>query len=325
MTKRITILDVAKLSGYGVGTVSRALSGDKNVKKETKDKILKVVEELNFTPNINGGRLRRKHSGVIAVLVPIINHPFFGEFVEELDTIAMENGYSVILVASKMHVDKEKEILKKIRQREVDGAVFVTHYKHSDEELKDCPLVSVDRHLNNTVPFVSSDNYESTKNAIEYLISTGAKKIGYLGTKPSVDSEVSLREKAYRDVLAKYNMPVRIINKVVEHGEEETLVDEMLETYKDLDAIFASGATISRIAYYKLVEKGIRLPEDMQLISYDGVFDVWNKKTLITSIKQPVKKLAEEAFNILIKVIHGEEVNQINIYPTEFIKTNTTK
>lgn len=325
MSKRITILDVAEKSGYGVGTVSRVLSGDKYVKPETRQKVLKVVEELKYTPNVNGGRLRKKHSEVIAVLVPIINHPFFAEFVEEVETVAMQNGYSVILVTSKMNVDKEKEILKKIKQKEVDGAIFVTHYHHSDEELEGCPLVSIDRHLNEHVPFVSSDNYDATRKAIEYLIEKGAKHIGYVGTKPFVDSEVTLREKAYLDVLKEHNMTPYVINKAVEHGDESVLVDELLASYPNLDAIFASGNTLSQIVYKKVLDKGIKVPEQMQIISYDGVFNSWNKEAVITSIQQPIKVMAEEAFKLLIKTINEEAVENKHIYPTQFIKANTTK
>lgn len=325
MSKRITILDVAEKSGYGVGTVSRVLSGDKYVKPETRQKVLKVVEELKYTPNVNGGRLRKKHSEVIAVLVPIINHPFFAEFVEEVEAVAMQNGYSVILVASKMNVDKEKEILKKIKQKEVDGAIFVTHYQHSDEELEGCPLVSIDRHLNEHVPFVSSDNYDATRKAIEYLIEKGAKHIGYVGTKPFVDSEVTLREKAYLDVLKEHNMTPYIINKAAEHGDESVLVDELLASYPNLDAIFASGNTLSQIVYKKVLDKGIKVPEQMQIISYDGVFNSWNKEAVITSIQQPIKVMAEEAFKLLIKTINEEVVENKHIYPTQFIKANTTK
>ena len=90
---KITILDVAKKSGFAVGTVSRVLSNDISVKDSTRQKILKVIDELHYTPNVNGARLRLKHSGVIAVMVPVINHPFFAEFVEYVEQIAMENKY----------------------------------------------------------------------------------------------------------------------------------------------------------------------------------------------------------------------------------------
>ena len=325
MSKRVTILDVAKKSGFGVGTVSRVLSGDKSVKESTRKKVLQVVKELNYTPNVNGARLRKEHSGVIAVLVPIINHPFFAEFVEDVDVIAMQEGYSILLVTSQMNVEKEKEMLIKIKRKEVDGTIFVTHYEHEDDELAGCPLVSVDRHLNHSVPYVSSDNYDATKEAIEYLISTGARNIGFIGTKPFVDSEVLLREKAYLDVIKEHNLTPYLVNEVVEHGEEKKIVDKLLDSYPNLDAIFASGNTLSQILYDTLRSRNIKIPEEMQIISYDGVFASWGDNGSITSIQQPIKELAEGAFRILIDVINGKEVQQKNIYKTSFIKGNTTK
>ena len=325
MPKQVTILDVANKSGYGVGTVSRVISGDPHVKASTRKKIEEVIKELNFTPNVNGARLRKKHSGVIAVMVPIINHPFFAEFVEDVDSVAMQNGYSLLLVTSKMNVEKERDILNKIKRKEVDGAIFVTHYEHDNEEIKGCPLVSVDRHLNNHVPFVSSDNYDSTKEAIEYLISTGAKRIGYLGTKPHVESEVMLREKAYLDVLEEHHLESFLMNEVVDHGEEDKLVEKFIETYKNVDAVFVSGTSLAQIFYSRMKMMGKKIPEEMQIISYDGLFNAWDNGEFISCIQQPIKELAEGAFQLLIDVINEKEVQRKNIYKSTFIKGSTTK
>lgn len=322
---KVTINDVVKKSGYGLGTVSRVISGDKSVKESTRKKILKVIEELNYVPNVNGARLRRKHSNVIAVLVPVINHPLFAEFVEDVEKIADENGYSLLLVTSQMNEKKEDDILLKIRQKEIDGAIFVTHYEHSNEEIEGLPLVSFDRHLNNVVPFVSSDNYESTKKAIEYLIDKGAKKIGYIGTKPFVESEVSLREKAYLDVIKERGYTPYVLNEVVDHGEEGKLVDRFIELYPDVDAIFASGSTVSFLLYQKLTELGKKMPEEVQLISYDGIYLLKEGKRIVTSIEQPIKELAEASFNILVDIINEREVKQANIFKAQFVQGETTK
>ena len=325
MTKKVTINDVVRESGYGLGTVSRVISGDKSVKESTRKKIQAVIDELHYVPNVNGARLRKKHSDVIAVLVPVINHPFFAEFVEDVERIADANGYSLLLVTSQMNEKKEEEILLKIRKREIDGAIFVTHYEHSEEEIKGLPLVSIDRHLNHVVPYVSSNNYEASKEAIEYLISKGAKKIGYIGSKPFVESEVSYREKAYLDVIKEHGYEPYILNEVIKHGEEKELINRFLNTYPEVDAIFASGSTISYLLYERLLELGKKMPEDIQLISYDGTSLRRNGKQVITSIEQPIKELAEASFNILVDLINEKEVNQSNIFKTTFVLGETTK
>ena len=325
MSNKVTINDVAKKSGYGIGTVSRVISGESSVKESTRKKILKVIDELHYVPNVNGARLRRKHSKVIAVLVPVINHPFFAEFVEDLEIVAVENGYSLLLVTSQMNEAKEGEILKKIRQKEIDGAIFVTHYEHKDEDIKGLPLVSIDRHLNHTVPFVSSDNYDASRKAVEYLIEKWAKRIGYIGTKPFVESEVSYREKAYLDVIKEHGLTPYVLNEVVKHGEEDELITRFLELYPDVDAIFSSGSTISYLLYERLLEMGKKIPEEIQLISYDGTSLKRKNKQVITSIEQPIKELAEASFKILVDLINEKEVNQSNIFKTKFVLGETTK
>ena len=322
---KVTINDVARISGYGVGTVSRVIRGDKSVKPSTREKILQVIEELHYTPNVNGARLRQKHSNVIAVLVPIINHPVFAEFVENIESVANEQGYSILLVSSQMNVEREHDILKMIKQKEVDGAIFVTHYEHDEEEIEGCPLVSIDRHLNSHVPYVSSDNYEATKRAIELFISHGDKKIVFIGTKPFVRSEVSLREQAYIDAMNEHGLEIRSMYEVVEHGEETELVDRFFEKYGDLDAIFASGNTLSQIVYRKLSELNKKMPEEVELIGYDGVFSAWDNTTTISSIQQPLAEMAVSAFEILVKLINDQQVEQKNIFNTKFIKGNTTR
>ena len=322
---KVTIADVARVSGCGVGTVSRVLRGDKSVKASTREKILKVIEKLDYSPNINSVRLRQKHSYVIAVLVPIINHPVFAEFVEHIENIANENGYSILLVSSKMNVEKETDILKMIRQKEVDGAIFITHYEHNDDDIKGCPLVSVDRHLNHSVPFVSSDNYNATKEAIELFIKHGDKKIGFIGTKPFVKSEVLLREQAYIDVMNEHGLEIRSMNEVVEHGEEEQLVDSFLAKYPDLDAIFASGNTMTQIVYHKLHKLSKDMPNEVELIGYDGVFSDWDDTLSISSIQQPIEEMAKASFEILLQLINGQATQQANIFKTKFIKGNTTR
>ena len=322
---KVTINDVARVSGYGIGTVSRVLQGDGSVKESTRAKILKVIDELHYTPNVNGARLRQKHSKVIAVLVPIINHPVFAEFVENIESAANEQGYSVLLVSSQMNVERESDILKKIKRKEVDGAIFITHYEHDGEDLEGCPLVSVDRHLNHSIPFVSSDNYQASKQAIELLISHGDTKIGYIGTKPFVKSEVSLREQAYIDTMNEHGLEIRLMNDSVEHGKEEQLVDSFFNKYPDVDAVFASGNTLSQLAYRKLNELGRDVPREVELIGYDGVFSAWDNTVSISSIQQPIKEMAQASFTILTKLINGQAVEQKNIFNTRFIKGNTTR
>ena len=128
-----TIKDIAKYAGVGVGTVSRVINNEKGVGQKTREKVLDAMKTLNYQPNNMAMQLRRNATRIIALLVPIVNHPFFAKLAYYIEDEADKFGYSVILVSSQQRVEREAEIIKKIKHREVDGAVFVTHYMHDEK------------------------------------------------------------------------------------------------------------------------------------------------------------------------------------------------
>ncbi len=319
-----TIKDVAKHAGVGIGTVSRVINNEGAVGAQTRQKVLDAMSDLNYSPNNMASQLRRNETRIIALLVPVVNHPFFAKLAYYVEDEADRFGYSTILVSSQQRVEKEVEIISRIKQKKVDGAVFVTHYVHEEDDLKDCPIITIDRVLGKDTPYVTSDNYEATKKAVKYMIERGAKRIGFIGSKPLVDSEVMERERAYRDVMAECGMPVRIVNEVMQHGEETVVVADFMEKYADVDGVFVSGYTLSQFFYDAAIELGKKIPEDLQIVSYDGIFKQWSTSNM-TSVEQPVEEMARQVVRLLIKKIHGEETCTRTVLKTKFVLGTTTK
>lgn len=319
-----TIKDVAKHAGVGIGTVSRVINNEKAVGDRTRKKVLESMRVLNYFPNNMASQLRKNKTSMIALLVPVVNHPFFAKLAYYVEDEADRFGYSVILVSSQQRVEKETEIIYQIKRREVDGAVFVTHYMHDEKELDNCPIVSIDRAFGNNVPYVTSDNYEATKKALVYMIERGAKKVGFLGSKPIVESEVSERARAYLDVMKEHDMPICMVNEVMQHGEETVIASDFLEKYNDVDGVFVSGYTLSQVFHEKALESGKKIPEDMQIVSYDGVFRQWVSNHM-TSVEQPIEEMARQVVRLLIKKIKGEETCARTVLKTRFVLGSTTK
>lgn len=320
-----TIQDVAKASGVGVGTVSRVLNGGTNVSKETSEKVLNAIKELNYIPNSLGVKLRTNQNKVFALLIPVINHTFFAELTAYVEQEAQKYGYSILLVCSQNHVERETAIIDKLNRNEVDGVIFVTHYNHSVEELQNKNIVTIDRHLAGDIPYVSSDNYDSSRKAVEYLIEKGCKNIAYLGSKPYVDSEVLLREKAYLDVMKENGMEPKLHSVILNHGEERMKVNEFVEKYPNIDGIFVSGASMSLSLYSKLIEMGKKIPEELQIISYDGFFGGFKESNVITCVEQPIEEMAKKCIKILIDLINKKKPNSANIIKSKFVVNKTTK
>ena len=320
-----TIKDVAEHSGVGIGTVSRVLNNSPQISEKTKQKVMKSIKELNYVPNVAGKRLSQSRSYVIAVIVPVINHPYFANLIAQIELAADKKGYSLLVASSQHRIEKEHEILKRLAQNEADGAIFVTHYEHDEDEFKNLAIVTIDRHLGNNIPIVTTNNYDATKQGIEYLIEKGCKRIAYLGTKPSLASEVALRLAAYNDVTKAHHMEPIVINKSVKHGEEETIINELFDNYKDFDGIFVSGCILADALYKKVRNLGINVPKDLQIISYDGEFGLNHQKHL-TTLEQPLNVMAERCVDLLIKLIdEDKDVEKINKFDCHFIKGETTK
>lgn len=322
---KTTIKDVALKAGVGVGTVSRVLNNSSQISNATKNKVLSAIKELNFVPNVAGKRLSSKKSNVIAVLVPVLTHPFFANLVAEIEKEAEKQGYSLLLCCSQHNIEKEKEILKRISSREADGAIFVTHYEHNIDDLSNLALVSIDRHLSENIPLITTNNYEATKDAIESFINQGLKKIVYLGSKSEIPSEVNRRADAYLDTMQNHGLTPIIINENIAHGEETILVNKVLNDYKDAEAIFISGYSLARLLLREVETKNISLPNDLQLIYYDGDCS-FEKSMKMTTLEQPVADIAKKCVEVLIQKIENKtNIPMYTEFKCKFVKGNTTK
>ena len=218
-----------------------------------------------------------------------------------------------------------KEILKRLTSNEADGALFVTHFEHDESEFKNLAIVTIDRHLGKNIPIVTSNNYEATKEGVEHLINNGCQKIVFLGTKPGQVSEVSLREQGYRDVMKEHGLEPIVVNESIEHGNEEELIDGFLDKYQGFDGVFVSGCVLADILVKKMRERGIKIPDDVQVVSYDGELFRY-KPPRLTSLEQPVHQMAERCVDLLIKLIDKkDEIEMMNKFDCRFVKGDTTK
>ena len=314
-----SIKDVAKCAGVGIGTVSRVLNGEKGVSAETRNTVLEAIRTLDYRRNSLAVSFRKKENKIVALLVPVIDHPFFSKLAYYIEDELDRNGYSLLISSSQNRQSKEYAMIEKLKKKDVDGIIFVTHYDYKDEELSKYPVVSIDRHFD-SVPFVTSDNFNSSVQACEWLVAAGCKKIAYLGGKTLVESEVMERERAYRETMKKYGLPVIVQCEVVIHGGEQPLVEALFAEHPDLDGVFVSGDTMTNLIFRHCEEYGIPIPQQLKVASYDGVqVKTGEMKDRIAYVEQPVEQLGRETARVLLKKIHGEEVSLKTVLPATFV------
>lgn len=317
-----SIITVAQLAGVGKSTVSRYVNGNGYVSEENQKKIEEAIKQCGYVPSTSGRSLRLNRSYAMAICVPMITHPFFSRFAESLEKAVFEqagegnNRLNQVIIVS----GEEQKRLKWLMVRHlIDGAFLVTHDDFDPSEYG-IPIVTVDRLMGKEVPVVTSDNYESTYAALTYLYDTGARKIGFIGGRPSQRSEVLRRYDAYSDLIAEKKLQSFLSYADYRHGQEMEISAQFLAKYKDLDAVFATSDAFGFAVYRASRAMGYG---DLRIISYDGCMDDVIQSPLFTCVQQDTDRLARTALDLLLKKIGGEPCPKKVVIPSRFRKGET--
>lgn len=320
----VTIKDVAKEAGVGVGTASRALTGNGSVRADTKAKVDAAAEKLGFVPNQLARNFKMRSTMCVAIIIPTVFHPFFAKVVNCCEVELYKLGYRLIVVNSQDDVEKETQMLNMIRQQRVDGIIFITHYEHDDID-PNLPIVSIDRHVGSGFPYVTSNNYAASYQAIKSLIDSGAQKIGCVCGATAVISETRHRYEAYFDIMHEYSRPDRLLKPLFKHGQEMEVMREYFAQYPETDALFTGSDMLASAGYHVARERGMRVPEDLQIIGYDGILDAWEAHPKLTTVRQNIPEMAKAVVDLLMKRIRGEEAPPRVEIPATLVKGETTR
>lgn len=184
-----SIKDVAQKAGVGVGTVSRVLNNSGYVSDETREKIEEAMKNLQYTPNELARNLYRKKSGIIAVLVPTVEIPFFAELVHNIEAELYNEGFKIMLGNTDKAHNAELEYLDMLNRHIVDGVITGVHSLDVEEYKKiKKPIVAFDRYLGENIPVVAVDHKEGGRLAAEILLKNGCKKIVHFRGSTAVES-----------------------------------------------------------------------------------------------------------------------------------------
>ena len=302
------IKDVARLAGVGVGTVSRAINNKGYVSKETKEKIVKAMKELDYTPNELARNLYRKKSGIVAVLVPTISHPFFAEFVNCLEIELRERGYKTMICNTAKERKYELDYLQMLKQYVVDGVITGVHSLDIKEYLEiDMPIVALDRYIGDNIPVVSVDHIHGGFCAAKELIRCGCKKVVQIQGAKKVESPAQERHAEFERVLQEEG--IEIYSYELEWNKFDAayfneFAKKVYHEHPDADGMF--GTDLLALGYMKAAqENGKSVPKDLKIVAYDGTQVTDLVYPTITTIKQPIHKLAKEAVRLIIHKIDG--------------------
>lgn len=324
----VTIKDVAKEAEVSVGTVSNVIN-NVQVKPSTKAKVEEAIKKLNYEPNIYARGFKMNKTNTVAVILPTIWNPFFSELAYNIEKNLREFGMKMIICNSNKDNRAEIEYISMAKQNKMDGIIALT-YSDIDEYISEkIPFVSIDRYFSKDITYVSSNNLYGGRIAAEKLIEFGCKKIAYIGRGSKINNATRKRKDGFVSYCEENNISYELCEFLGAAEEFDELLDEFIaKNFKDdikIQGIFAVTDEQAVDFINKLKEYDIEVPKDVQVIGFDGSKSSAKDTIKISTIRQPVELIAEEAVKALIEIIENNKVKREIILPITFIEGCTTK
>lgn len=318
--------DVAQRAGVGVGTVSRVINRVPGVKESTLIKVNQAIKELNYIPDEYARGLKTKSSRTIALILPSVWYPFFSEFAYYVEKRLGKENYKLLLCNSNDNPTEEAKYIKMLKQNKIDAIIAITYSDIEQYIYSNIPFVSLDRYFDKKVSYVTSDNYEGGKLAARKLLEHGARSLAYVGSHSKYPNGTMLRRAGFRDYLENIGIDYKEIFLQEPVNDFTPYILEMLKVHPKIDGIFCHTDSLLLKLRKILNQYGYRVPEDIQLIGFDGMNLSSDLPLGISTIAQPVEQLANGAVDLVLRKIADPSLkNEAKMYPVRYVDGNTTK
>lgn len=321
-----TMKDVAQRAGVGVGTVSRVINRVPGVKESTLIKVNQAIKELNYIPDEYARGLKTKSSRTIALILPSVWYPFFSEFAYYVEKRLDKENYKLLLCNSNGNPTEEAKYIKMLKQNKIDAIIAITYSDIEQYIYSNIPFVSLDRYFDKKVSYVTSDNYEGGKLAARKLLEHGARSLAYVGSHSKYPNGTMLRRDGFRDYLENIGIDYKEIFLQEPVNDFTPYILEMLKVHPKINGIFCHTDSLLLKLRKILNQYGYRVPEDIQLIGFDGMNLSSDLPLGISTIAQPVEQLANGAVDLVLRKIADPSLkNEAKMYPVRYVDGNTTK
>lgn len=331
------IKTVAQHAGVSASTVSRVIAGKTYVKEETRQRVLKAIQELNYIPNALAKGLKMGHTNTIALMVPSIQNQMFPIIARGVEDTARKRGFTVILCNTDENMEIEKEYIIKLKNRWIDGFIVCSMLPNSEHirQLKadKFPVVLTSRYYGDSIDAVVIDNYRAAYNAVGYLIKRGHKRIAIaLGRR-----ELSLYQKrldGYVDALKANKIPID--ERLIMHETNGTnsfyhLTQNLLNSGIIPDAIFATSDPKAIVVIRAIKDWGLQIPDDISVMGFDNIEMSALIDPPLSTVSQPLYDMGVLAAQKLIDLITQKKAKKepaaplVDTLKTELIIRKSTR
>lgn len=309
MKKNLSITDIARQLNISITTVSFILNGkgeEKRISKAVSEKVLKLVEELNYKPNQLAKSLRTGKTHIIGLIVEDISNTFFANIARLIEEVAYKEGYRIIYCSTENDAVKTRELIGMFRERHVDGYI-ITPSEGIEEEVnsllqQQLPVVLFDRSLPGLeANYVGIDNFGSAYSGARHLLDQGFARVALI-TSDSRQSQMTERQQGYEKAMADQGQAVTIHHVPFGDKKEQMVarVASFLESNPDIDAVMFATNYLAIGGLEAIRKLGLRIPEQVAVVAFDehDIYPLYSPP--ITAIVQPVTGIAENLIKILL-------------------------
>lgn len=339
---KITIVDIAKMCGVGVSTVSRVINGHPDVSAATRERITAVIRETGFVPNDSARNLKRTDAKCIGVLIKGVTNPFFSPMIDIIEQEIDRQKYALVL----RHVEADEEeadvAMELETEKRLRGIIFLGGGSEQSRlklgELK-IPAVfstigasSLEEEGRGEFSTVSVDDRLEARHMTQYLMNLGHQNIAIITEAMGRRSVGHLRLEGYKDAYLERGMAVDeelifYVDQNMEHFSVENgyrTMQRMLSSGKEFSAVFCATDLLAIGAIRAIADAGLKVPEDISVCGFDGMEIGRYINPRLTTIRQPLDQISRETVKLLFDIIESRSSHRHITFPAELCVGEST-
>lgn len=329
---QITIEDIAKAADVGIATVSRTLNHPEIVRKDTRDKILQVVDELGYIRSGAARALASKQTFTVGAIIPTINNAIFSACMESFERVLSQANYTLLITVTHFDQEHETRQLHKLLERGVD-AVLLIGLDHSKkvfallERSKVCAVSIFGSRKSAKIPCIGFDNRKASEKIVDYLASLGHKHIGMIAGITKGNDRARDRKKGVINALKRNKLeydPSLFVESQYSHSHGRRAFQSLYEQTNKPSAIICGNDVLAMGALFEADAHGIKIPDQLSITGFDNLPITEHLKPALTTIDVPSEAMGVLAAEAIVRRLKKGEKIKSRLLDAHLLVRHTT-